>query len=136
MNATTWPSVEIDGRKQSPFACLLDESTLTRSVIPVVRSWTKMSTDLFESPVTSLDDSLWNATSRPSGEMAGQVLLPFTWLPEESTLTRSVIPVERSCTKTSPQPFVSPETRFELPLSKATNRPSAEIELKKLGRSP
>jgi hypothetical protein len=44
------------------------------------------------------------------------------------TLTRLVVPVWRSRTKTSESPFVSPPTRFEANEEKATKRPLAEIE--------
>jgi hypothetical protein len=42
---------------------------------------------------------------------------PFPWLPALSMLIRVVVPVTRSCTKTSPTPLVSPGTRWS-PLSR------------------
>jgi hypothetical protein len=89
------------------------ESTLTRSVTPVVRSWTNTSLFLFVSPETRLVASLLNATNRWSAEIVGTVLSAFPSVPDELTLTRSVRPLVRSCTKTSRRPFESPETRFE-----------------------
>jgi hypothetical protein len=76
-----------------------------------------------------------NATTRPSAEMAGSKLRPPASAPRRPTLTRSVLPVRRSWTKTSSAPFVSPGTRFAASEEKATNRPSAEIAGLPLGPS-
>ena len=42
-------------------------------------------------------------------------LLTSAWVPSLATLTRSVIPVCRSCTKASSHPLVSPGTRLLAP---------------------
>ena len=66
--------------------------TLTRSVVPVTRSRTKMSERPFVSPATRLSESEANATKRPSALIAGSTL---SWLPCRSallTLTSSVNP--------------------------------------------
>src|SRR5262245_52669005 len=87
-----------------------------------------------------------NSTNRPSAEIprplshVGGVPGPpdpqadpletkkLPWVPSDATLTRSVTPVIRSCTKTSNAPFVSPGTRLLALLANATNRPSAEMD--------
>ena len=127
-NATTCPSTEIDGHRLSRFPSAPEESTLTRSVIPVARSWTKTSNHPFVSPATRFEAPLPNATTCPSAEIEGGQLSEFASAPDESTLIRSVIPVTRSWTKMSDNPFVSPKTRFEAQLSKVTTCPSAEID--------
>jgi hypothetical protein len=107
-------------------------STLTRSVVPVNRSRTKTSVCAFVSPATKFVASLSKATYRPSVESDGKKLAPSPSMFPELTLTRSVVPVTRSRTKTSKVPFVSFATRFEASLSKAMNRPSREITGRKL----
>ena len=49
-----------------------------------------MSTARFVSPSTRFEAADSKATKRPLALIAGMVLLPFPWLPELSTLTRSV----------------------------------------------
>src|SRR5947208_4873223 len=127
--ATTLPSAEIAGKSFLSFAWAPAESTLTRSVVAVSRSRTNTSATPLVSPGTRLVASLSKATNRPSPERAGQncsMLAAFACAPVESTLTRSVIPVIRSLTKTSKAWFVSPTTRSSASLAKATKRPSAE----------
>ncbi len=132
-NATKRPSAEIEGARagMSPllaFPCVPSVATLTRSVVPLWRSRTKMSSYPFVSPAMRFEAALPNATNRPSAEIEAPRLLPFPCAPAESTLTRSVVPVWRSRTKTSCAPFVSPGTRLVAPLANATKRPSVEIE--------
>jgi len=70
-NATTRPSAE---RAEPRLAALLSvpsEATLTRSVVPVCRSWTNASVAPFVSPATRLVAKLTNATKRPSAESVG-----------------------------------------------------------------
>src|SRR5262245_835471 len=73
-------------------------------------------------------------TIEPSPEILGVVQMALACaneLPENAPkLTRVVegLVGEVSRTKMSDTPFVSPETRFDAALSKATYRPSAEIE--------
>lgn len=69
-----------------------------------------------------------NATYRPSTLMAGCALAPLPWAPVLDTLIRVVAPVNRSFTKMSLAPLVSPETRLLALDWKATRRPSSEIE--------
>ena len=52
---------------------------------------------------------------------------PLPCAPAEPTLTREVLWAERSRTKTSVTPFVSPLTRLAAEESKATYRPVDEI---------
>ena len=54
--------------------------------------------------------------------MNGSALSPFPCPPDERTLTRLVLPVRRSWTKTSLLWFVSPRTRLEASDQKAMNR--------------
>src|SRR5205823_240898 len=118
-NATKRPSAERAGPALASFPWVPSEAPLTRSVVPVCRSWTNTSVAPFVSPATRLLPVLWNATKRPSAERAGPALKPFT-------LTRSVVAVCRSWTNTSVVPFVSPATRLVASLWNATKRPSAE----------
>jgi hypothetical protein len=61
----------------------------------------------------------------PVGRDAGNPLHPFASAPKRVRLARSVVPVARRRTKTSSSPFVSPGTRFEAGLWKATTLPVA-----------
>src|SRR5262249_5821515 len=120
--------------------CVPSDATLTRVVVPEERSRTKTSGHPFVSPATRLLAKLLNVTKRPSAEIPGAVnerSLPC--VPSDATLTRIVrVPpgssktplpsASRSCTKVSSLPFVSPGTRLSHWLSKATKRPSAEID--------
>jgi hypothetical protein len=72
------------------------------------------------SPGTRLLARLQKATKRPSAEIPGAKQSSTAWIPAESTLARSVVPLWRSRTKTSWCPFVSPDTRFEARLSNVT----------------
>ena len=54
-------------------------------------------------------------------------LAPLAWAPPEATLTRMVVPVRRSRTKTSGRPFVSPSTRLEAYEVNITYRPLDEV---------
>src|SRR5437870_2793555 len=125
-NATKPPSAERAAPALGPFPWVPSEATLTRSVVPVCRSWTNTSVAPFVSPATRLVAVPWNATKPPSAERAGPALKPFPWVPSEATLTRSVVPVCRSWTNTSVAPFVSPATRLVAVSWNATKRPSAE----------
>src|SRR5439155_797933 len=89
---------------------------------------TKTSTAPFVSPPTRFEANEPKATKRPSAEIDGPPLMSFPSMPAELTLTRVVVPVSRSRTKTSETPFVSPPTRFEASETKATKRPAAEID--------
>src|SRR5207244_1701178 len=141
-NATKRPSAERAGPALASFPWVPSEAPLTRSVVPVCRSWTNTSVAPFVSPATRLVAKLTNATKRPSAESAGgkaklrRPLLPLPWVPSEATLTRSVVPVCRSWTNTSDTPLVSPATRSVAALSKATKRPSAERAETRLASLP
>src|SRR5437016_3230691 len=144
--ATKRPSSEMDEDWKMPmlpaagsvWSSLPSDATLTRSVTPVRRSWTKTSPLAFVSPLTRFDAKLWKATKRPPAEIDGvsDELLPS--MLSDATLTRSVFGVQpatgfpfeaqRSRTKTSTVPFVSPLTRLVAKLVKATKRPSAEMD--------
>src|SRR5215216_1881256 len=82
----------------------------------------------------SEDDS--KATKRPSRLIAGAVPPALASAPPVATLTRVVVPVWRSRTKTSGFLFRSPETRFVASDEKATKRPSALIAGSSLSWSP
>src|SRR5438445_6238564 len=128
LNATKRPSAEIAGTQLAPFPCAPWEATLTRLVLPALRSRTNTSLAPFVSPPTRLLALDRNATKRPSAEIGAAKLSPLACAPWELTLTRVVLPVLRSRTKTSPTAFVSPPTRLVAVESKATKRPSTEIE--------
>src|SRR5947208_3247239 len=136
VNATNRPSAEIDGGKLVSLPCVPCEATLTRLVLPALRSRTNPSPAPFLSPATSLLAHDRNATNRPSAEIDAAKLSPLACAPWESTLTRWVLPVLRSRTKTSPTPFVSPFTSWAADDPKATKRPSAEIATPMLSRLP
>jgi hypothetical protein len=70
MNETTFPSAERAATSLARFASTPAESTLTRVVWPLVRSWTKTSWVPFASPATRLLAWLTNATICPSAETA------------------------------------------------------------------
>src|SRR5262245_4374768 len=88
--ATNRPSAERQGEKESPFAWMPEESTLTRVVAPVIRSWTKTSLLAFVSPGTRFVARLSNATMRPSRDIETLWLPPLDCVPSEATLTRVV----------------------------------------------
>jgi hypothetical protein len=98
---------------------------LTRSVVWVWRSNTKMSKRPLVSPGTRFDSQEWKATRRASALRDGEALCRSTpdggWV----VLIPSVVPVCRSWTNTSVVPLVSPGTRLEANDQKATKRPSA-----------
>src|SRR5882672_6146779 len=88
-NATKRPSHEIDENQLTEFPSAPDESTLARSVVPVHRSWTKMSELPFVSPATRSGASLMNATNRPSADSVSVIHGPDPSAPLESTQTIS-----------------------------------------------
>src|SRR5438105_4254520 len=65
-----------------------------------------------------------NVTKRPSLLIRAELQSALASAPEEATLSRVVMPVERSCRKTSRRPLVSFATRFDAVDSNATYRPS------------
>ena len=105
----------------------------TRSVVPAARSRTNTSTVSLRSPLTRLVSEETNATYRPSALSAGRPKLLSSTPPASppvpcrsrlSTLTRSVVPVTRSCRNTSEASLVSPGTSVDALDTKATYRPS------------
>src|SRR5919198_6515296 len=99
---------------------------LAASVTTLSRSCTYTSTVPFPSlGARSAAES--NATTWPSPSSEGweDELLP--WLPSLATLARTVVPVVRSRTNTSPLKFVSPGTRLSEKDVKATRVPSPLI---------
>src|SRR5262249_13732250 len=84
------------------------------------------------SPATRFEAFEENATKSPSALRLGETLTPFASLPALSTLTRVVVPDDRSRRKMSPAPLVSPATRLVASDRKATRRPSALIAGSKL----
>ena len=124
------------GPRLKLFPWLASLATLTRSVVSLSRSWTKMSALPLVSPATRLLARDVNATKRPSALMASIPLLLFPWVPSLATLTRSVVSVTRSRTKTSNSSLVSPATRLLASELNATKRPSALMAGKRLCSSP
>src|SRR5918995_6867798 len=121
------PSAEMDGTQAASSACCPSLETDTRVVSPVTRSCTKTSRWRLVSSLTSVAALLWNATKRPSAEMAGVPDPESPWVASLAMDTRVVSPVARSWRKTSPMSLVSPGTRLVAEFRKATKRPSAEI---------
>jgi hypothetical protein len=78
------------------------------------------------SPATRSSAKLEKHTKRPSEEIDAASLPPSPSPPDESTLTRTVLPAATSRTKTSLHPLVSPATRFVASLSNAIWRPSRD----------
>ena len=74
---TNRPSAEIEGRELKSLPWPPPESTDTRDVFPVVRSWTKMSRTALLSAATRLVAIDWKATNRPFAEIAGATLSLF-----------------------------------------------------------
>ena len=70
-NATNRPSALIAGYELGPLASLPSLATLTRVVLPVLRSWTNTSHMPLSSCATRLEAYDVNATNRPSWLMAG-----------------------------------------------------------------
>jgi hypothetical protein len=121
VNAVLAPSELIADRTLNEFACMLAAPMLSRLVVPFCRSRTKTSCWSFVSPLTRLPATESKVTYRPSPLIDGVVLeaLPWSAVPF-ARLTRAVVPVCRSWTKTSEALFVSPLTRFEAAESKET----------------
>ena len=71
VKATKRPSALIAGERLSPFPWFPALSTLTRSVVPVRRSWTNTSATPFVSPGTRLMAAEVKATKRPSALIDG-----------------------------------------------------------------
>src|SRR5918995_2798469 len=121
MKATHRPSAEIAGSRLVAYSVPLPRAvspfdpTDTRSVIPSSRSRTKMSLFVEVSLGTRPAASEWNATKRPSAEIAGRTKQDqlTTCSSAEDTETRSMAPFELSWTNTSQESFVSPSTRFD-----------------------
>src|SRR4051812_28084336 len=128
LNATTFPSAEIDGSMLSRFAPTPLGCWLTRIVRPVDIVWTKTSTNPSVSFATRFVASERNAITSPSAEMEGVKLEPLACVPSEATLTRRVVPVCRSRTKMSELSFASFGTRLSAHDESATYRPSAEAD--------
>src|SRR5262245_45339322 len=124
--ATSRPSAEIEPAPWTPGIDAPLDVTLTRSVVPFHRSRTKTSSVPFESPGTRPFVVQLKTTNRPSAEMEPPYDGASPWRPPAPTLTRSVVPLWRSRTKTSTNPFVSPVTRFVAPRQKETYRPSSD----------
>src|SRR5439155_7654564 len=71
-----------------------------------------------------------------SPEIDGASLSRLAWAPDGPRLTRSMVPVGRSKTKTSTALLVSPATRLVAALAKATLRPSADSDGAEPAASP
>ena len=115
VNATLEPSSEIDSSKLSRLGVVPVDVIDAIWVVPATRSRTKMSVRPFVSgtEVSRLVAVDWNATNRPSPEIAGVKLSLFARVPSLATETRDVVPARRSCTKMWDTPFGSPSTNRE-----------------------
>lgn len=85
-NAMERPSSLIAGGENPPIACAPSNATLTRVVVPVWRSCTKMSPVPLVSSATRLVASDWNATNRPSALISGAQLESLACSPVLLTL--------------------------------------------------
>src|SRR3954447_1251686 len=110
---------------EPPFAWAPWAPTLTRLVVPVLRSRTKTSVRRLVSSGTRLVASDSKATKRPDAEIAGPKLPglswgpPLAWSPLELTLTRSVASPAHACVPPvtpaiSPSTTAAPPRRFML----------------------
>src|SRR5262245_14255595 len=110
--------------------------TLSRTVTPVATSCAKMSDRPVRSPATRVGELLSKTTIPPFEVIAGRDShRPLPWAPDESTLTRIVVPWKRSRSKQS-GPFVSFGTRSDAKLMNATYPPSGEIAAQELKELP
>src|SRR5437773_6002201 len=119
-----------------PSACCSLLLTLTRAVLPSIRSRTKMSFRSLVSRGTRFMALDQKATNLPFRLTDGETLMAFpctSWL---LTLTSSVKPVPRSWMNTSNAPFVSPGTRLLAKEEKATYLPPALIDAAELDEFP
>src|SRR5437870_3442902 len=80
VNATNRPSAEIDGGKLVSLPCVPCEATLTRLVLPALRSRTKMSLEPFMLPATRMIAIDMNATKLPSAEIVAAKLSPLSFV--------------------------------------------------------
>ena len=115
--------------KLSPLPWTPPGPTLTRSVVPVWRSRTNTSVLPLVSPGTRLLASESKATNRPSAEIAGvaaAIHCPGR-RPARGSPAGSCPSGGRGRTRPS-MPLVSPGTRLVASETKATKRPSAEID--------
>ena len=88
---------------------------LTRRVVPVTVSRTKMSDAALVSPATRLVAVLANAKYRPSLLSEGQVETPpVAWAPAVLRLSRVVVAAPTEYKNTSAPPLVSASTRSRL----------------------
>src|SRR5207245_3961041 len=94
-----------------------------RIVVPAVRSRRNTSREEWVSAGTRLVADESNAMTRPSALIDGRVLSLSPCIPLVVTLTRSVVLVFPSCTKTSTAPLVSFATRLFAAESKAVHLP-------------
>ncbi len=130
-NATTFPSAVTEGENEKLSASAPSVATLTRCVVPALRSWTNTSVVPLVSPSTRSGASERNTTIEPSPEIFGWTdpLPPPTpaTSPAGFLLTRSSAPVSSEATKMSFASFVSSSARLPAPEAKATSVPSAEM---------
>jgi hypothetical protein len=120
VNATESPSPEIAWISAPEGGCAPPTPTPARVVVPLGRSRTNTSSAPLVSPATRLLAVLWKTTRRPSPEIRPGPLASLPWFPADPRLTRVVVPACRSRTKTSMRPLVSPGTRLDALLVKAT----------------
>ena len=111
--------------------------TLTRRVVPVLRSRTNTSARRWCRPAPGC----WRPTrrrrsARPPRSPGRSLLAVALGAARARRSPARVVPVWRSRTNTSAAPLVSPGTRLVAYESKATNRPSAEIAAPELTPLP
>ncbi len=107
-------------------------------MVRACRSWTYTSGSQFVSPGVSVYIADVKARNRPLGETSGSVLAPGWWTSSAgvTSVTATVSPVWRSCTKMSATPLTSLVTRLAAKDAKATIRPSPDSAGSPLAPSP
>src|SRR5262249_8367545 len=129
--ATKRPSAEIEGCEEAPSPLApAPPARLTRLVVLVCKSRTNTSGARSPSAGSRFVARESKATKRPSAEIgaAEEALFPSAPAAPPARLTSVVVFVCRSRTNTSPPRSPSLGSRLVAKDSKATKRPSAEIE--------
>ena len=134
--ATKRPSAEMAGRREGASACVPSEATLTRSVTPVRRSWTKTTSMSSWRPKQPRGQArLAKATKRESAEMETPSWpLTFCWVGKSEATLASVV-ASRATAPSEVRKNTRPlDTRRLRPL--ITGAPSAVIGAPSLVSSP
>src|SRR5215475_6475044 len=130
--ATQRPLALNDGVMLAPLVCSPPGPTLTRVVVPLTRSYTKISDTLLVSSGNRLSATDWKATLSQRPSRLVKELAPLAPEPSKPLLAKAVVPVTRPRTKTSVVLLLSSGTRLVASELKLTQRQPASID----GRKP